>query len=236
MKHAILAAAAAALLASTAPAVASSLDQIAGASVRLNGNCSGTIIHSDRDEVSGKVKTIVLTAKHCVKGSKPGETHRIELIEVDDQLREIGSRYYTADVIGQSTASDLAVLKLRDDNTYFGHVDVAPAEPKVKFGEPILTLGYPAGMSLTLTTGMLGYRDRVGIGGENEVSYQRATADVNPGSSGGALYHLKPGKTDDYELLGVTAAMRTGVPYFAFYVPADLINEYVKVAVPEVLK
>lgn len=39
--------------------------EVLGVTVQLNGNCSGTVIYSNRDKESGEVTTLILSAGHC---------------------------------------------------------------------------------------------------------------------------------------------------------------------------
>lgn len=234
MKYVIASAALAALLATTAPATASSLLEITNVTGRLNSNCSGQIIYSDRDKVSGEVKTIFLTAKHCVADSKPGDTQKIEIFTRDDDLRETGANVYLADVVGQSSTSDVAILRLRDKQTYFTAVQLEGRKPKLVLAEPVVTVGYPRAQTITLTTGILGVRERQAIGGKPEAEFLRATSDIVGGSSGGALYHTSG--EGQYKLIGITTAGLNGAPFYGLYTPINDIVDYLKVAVPEAVK
>lgn len=209
------------------------LAQISEATARINGNCSAQVIYSERDRISGKVETLLLTAKHCVADTKEGDTQTVEFLSVDDQLRPTGSLVFTADVKGRSFNSDVALLQLRERQIIFDNVvTIAAADRPVKFGEPTVTAGYPAAGSLTVTAGLLGQRERSKVSGSDH-EYQRATSDIMGGSSGGALYL---GGEGSYQLYGLTTAGIRGAPFYGLYTTVDDIREYLKVAAPQVLK
>jgi hypothetical protein len=85
---------------------------------------------------------------------------------------------------------------------------------------------------LTITKGLFGSKETNDFAKPGSV-YYRATPDIAPGSSGGALYHKND--AGDYELLGVTTAMARGFPYFAMYTPISDIYAYLKVAQPDIV-
>jgi len=220
--------------ATPAKGIGSSLLEITNVTGRLNENCSAQVVYSDRDKVSGEVKTIVLTAKHCVADLKPGQTSKVEFFDRDDNLSETGAKVYLADVAGQSATADVAILRLRDKDTYFTSIALEVAKPKLVFGEDVITVGYPRAQTLTVTTGVLGVKERQAIGGKQEAEFQRATSDIVGGSSGGGLYH----KTTDgtYKLIGITTAGLNGAPFYGLYTPIGDIVDYLKVAVPGSVK
>lgn len=195
-------------------------------SVRLEAFCSGTVVHSDRDKESGKVTTVVLTAKHCVSNRTVGDTINVNKFVHNDKLREIKIESYPATYKGSSYKSDLAVLELKDQQTLFPSVaTVAKADIPLKFGDSVVSVGYPLGLSQTYTLGNLGYIEEQPVFSQvsNTKEFFRATPDIAPGSSGGSLFTLKDGK---YQLIGVVTGGAPQFTFFNYFTPVEEINEY----------
>lgn len=207
------------------------LQDVLAATAQLNKNCSATVIKSDRDEKTGKVETVLITAKHCVEGAGNGE----QLIEfpIYKGTHRIGNKDYVGKVKGESYKVDLALVKLLDEDTLFEKVSkLAPAELDAKIGDPVVTVGYPFGLSLTVTSGNFGQTEVIDYPKQG-TEYYRATPMIAGGNSGGAMY-LKS-DAGDYTLAGVTTAVIGGqVGGFAgFYTPSYLIHDYLSTALPE---
>lgn len=213
-------------------------DQISAtlsATARINNNCSAQVIYSDRDRVSGEVKTLVLTARHCVEGAKDAETQRVEFFKYDARLNVTASVTFLADVIGKSSSSDIALLRLRDKQNLFPAEPIAleSADAELYVGEDTLAVGFPLATSATVTRGTLGPRERIAITGK-EVPYQRNTAGIAGGSSGGGLYHT--GTDGKLKLIGIATAGVKGVNFVNYYTTVDSLHEYLKVIAPEAVK
>lgn len=202
------------------------LTDMVGPSVQLGNYCSGQIIHSKRNEKTGKVSTVVLTAKHCVKD---GELVSINKAVYNEQNRKIAVKSYLATLLGKSFKSDLALLKLRDEETFFDDVaKVAPAKTPLRFGQDVYVVAYPLGLSMTLTAGKLGYvEDGLFDNLSNSKQFYRATPDVMPGSSGSAMFTLVD---NSYQIIGITTGMVGGITFMNFFTPVEEINEYLDTA------
>lgn len=203
--------------------------QVLGNTVQLNENCSGTLIWSKRDDKSGEVRTVILTAGHCVQDDMAKD------VKVDFPIyqnsRLVAKNRYIGRTLGVYFAADLALVQLVDKQTYFATVSrIAPDTPEVTMGEDAWTVGYPLGAALTVTKGLFGALETIDFP-KSGTEYFRATPDIAPGNSGGALYH-KNG-AGDYELLGVTTAGMRGFSFVNFYTPIEKIRAYLKVALPE---
>lgn len=194
-------------------------------SVQLGNYCSGQIIHSKKNEKTNKVSTIVLTAKHCVRDE---ELIPINKAVYNKENRKTGVKTYLATVLGQSWKSDLAVLKLRDEETLFDNVaTIAPSKTQLQFGQDVYVIGYPLGLSMTLTAGKLGYvEDGLFKNISKSHQFYRASPDVMPGSSGSSMFTLVDGK---YKIIGVTTGMVGGITFMNFFTPLEEINEYLDI-------
>lgn len=109
--------------------------QMFGVTVQVDANCSGTLVYSNRDQVTGEVETLVLTAKHCV-----GDVDREYRINIpvyhDNRVVKVDS--YVARVKGQWWKGDLALFELKDKQTYFANVaKIAPLDGKLRMGDSV---------------------------------------------------------------------------------------------------
>src|SRR3989344_3361462 len=91
------------------------------------------------------------------------------------------NKVYDAALIGYNTATDIAVLKVNAKLVAlrFGDSD------DVKVGERVIALGNPAGLSFTVTEGIVSAVHRTGPSGLN--IYLQTDVPINPGNSGGPL-------------------------------------------------
>lgn len=207
------------------------VDQVRAPSVRLDAYCTGQIIKSTRDAKTGKVSTYILTAKHCLLGD---EKNTIPIaIDTHDGLKKTGKRVYDATVLGTSYKSDLGLIKLKDEQTYFESVaEVAKSDINLQFGQAVIVEGYPLGLSMTETEGKLGYLEEQPA--FNDISqsktFYRATPDTTGGSSGSAMYTLDGGK---YKLIGILTGGYQRGTYINYYTPIEEINAYLDVALPK---
>lgn len=96
---------------------------------------------------------------------------------------------YTAEIVGSDTNSDLAVLKI-DAN------DLTPAEfgdsSKLEMGDTTIAIGFPAGLGLSTSQGIVSGLDRdisfeTNSGGTTTMTLIQTDAAINPGNSGGPL-------------------------------------------------
>lgn len=197
-----------------------------GVSVQIDKDCSGTLIHSDRDKKSGDVSTFVLTAKHCVEAS--GKEYRVE-VPVYQQNRVVKVESYVATVKGRDWRSDIALLELKDKGTWFETV-AAIGAPKaaLAMGEPVWTVGYPEGRALTVVPGMFTSAEVIDFPKAGS-EYYRATPNVVGGNSGGGLFRMEDGK---YRLIGVTSAVSNRSSWIAYYVTREDILAYLGTALP----
>ena len=197
--------------------------------VQLGEFCSGSVIYSNRDQKSGEVTTYILTAKHCT--DKIDQKIQVN-VPVYTDGKKLDFHSYRATVKGRHYKSDTAVLKIDNTDTLFENVvNLGTRDEILTFGEDVWTVGYPLGMSRTVTEGMLGNREPVPTLGPSE--FQRATPDIGPGSSGGALF--KKNWKGDFVQIGLTTGGARGFPFFGIYTPLEDIHDALKVIAPEVV-
>lgn len=227
----IAAAIAAIAFAFAAPASAQNAklhDQVLSVTAQLNENCSASLIYSDRDKVTGDVKTILLTAKHCVDGVSNKD--QVVDFPVYKDNRIVKKDRYIGRVLGSYYKADLALIDLKDKQTFFARTSkIAGDKQEIAMGDPVVTVGYPLGKSLTVTQGLFGAFETADYPTDG-VEYYRATPDIAPVNSGGALYRVLD--DGDYQLIGVTTAGFQGFTFVNYYTPVTAIREYLKVALP----
>ncbi|MBI4577618.1 MAG: trypsin-like peptidase domain-containing protein [Planctomycetes bacterium] len=137
---------------------------------------------------------------------------------------------YTAELVGTSVESDLAVL----------HIAADRALPALRFGsseglligETVVALGNPFGLENTVTTGVLSARNRSIQERGRTVFTDLLQTDcaINPGNSGGALLNVNA------ELGGINTAIVKDATGIGFAIPADRVQRVLgEILAPEVL-
>ena len=133
-------------------------------------------------------------------------------------------RKFTAKVIGKDPTTDVAVLKVEDNDLptlKFSNSD------KVKVGEWVLAVGNPFNLTSTVTAGIVSAKGRdINIlqGNTAIESFIQTDAAVNPGNSGGALINLEG------DLIGINTAIKTRTGSFAGYsfaIPSNMVQKIV---------
>lgn len=155
----------------------------------------------------------IVTNNHVIEGATKVD------ISLDNNKR------YEATIIGTDPTTDLALLKIDENNlpfVKFGDSD------QTKIGEWVLAVGNPFDLNSTVTAGIISAKARnINIlrDVENNLqieSFLQTDAVVNPGNSGGALVNLAG------ELIGINTAIATSTGTFAGYsfaVPSTLVKK-----------
>jgi serine protease Do len=96
---------------------------------------------------------------------------------------------YTAEIIGLDTTTDLAVIKIDAQGLTAAKIGDSS---KLRLGDDCYTLGYPLGIGLSASDGIISGLDReIGIemsnGKAQNIPLIQITAAINPGNSGGPL-------------------------------------------------
>ena len=159
----------------------------------------------------------IVTNNHVVDGAD-----KIE-ITLNDK------RSYTAEVIGKDPATDLALLKIKEEDLPFvsyGNSD------DVKVGEWVLAVGNPFNLNSTVTAGIISAKGRNINILENDASkgqfpiesFLQTDAAVNPGNSGGALVNTRG------ELVGINSAIASNTGSYtgySFAIPVNIARKVV---------
>jgi serine protease Do len=127
-----------------------------------------------------------------------------------------GNKEWTAKVVGRDPRTDVAVLKIDEQNLPF--VTFADSD-KIEVGDVALAIGNPFGVGQTVTMGIVSAIGRGGMGIEDYEDFIQTDAAINPGNSGGALVDTEG------RLIGINTAIlsRTGGNQgVGFAVPVNL--------------
>jgi len=101
-------------------------------------------------------------------------------------VRLNNGREYKAELIGEDSGTDVALLKIDGDDLpvlQTGHSE------QLKVGEWVLGFGAPFGFDQTVTAGIVSAKRRT-LGTEQYVPYIQTDVAINPGNSGGPLVSL----------------------------------------------
>jgi serine protease Do len=167
------------------------------------GSGSGVIISGDG---------YIVTNNHVIAGADT-----IEVILND-------KRTYQAEVIGSDASTDVALLKIREDNLPF--LPYGNSE-YVKVGEWALAVGNPFNLESTVTAGIISAKGRNNILENNKrpiEAFIQTDAAVNPGNSGGALVNVNG------ELIGINTAIASNngaYQGYSFAVPVNIVKKVV---------
>lgn len=141
---------------------------------------SGVILSSDG---------YVLTNLHVVGGNTLSVT--IELYD---------GRKYQGRMVGIDKGTDLAVLKIQDEENSFPSIEIEDSD-LIKIGDIVLAIGNPYGLGQSVSMGIV---SATGREFDNPYSnYIQTDASINKGNSGGALIDIKG------QLIGINTLMRT---------------------------
>ncbi|MFP4469065.1 MAG: Do family serine endopeptidase [Bacteroidales bacterium] len=146
--------------------------------------------------------------------------HNAERLEVT--LND--KRTYEAEIVGTDPSTDLALIKINDENLPFltyGDSD------HVRVGEWVLAVGNPFNLTSTVTAGIVSAKARdINILGTATAieSFIQTDAPVNRGNSGGALVNTAG------ELVGINAAIASNTGSYAGYsfaIPVNIVKKVV---------
>ena len=158
---------------------------------RTQGAGSGVIISQDG---------YVLTNNHVVEGAK------------EVTVTFANQKEYQAQVVGRDPKTDLAVLKLKSQES-FPAVTMGDSD-QLQVGDWVVAIGNPFGLNNTVTSGIVSAKGRV-IGAGPYDDFIQTDASINPGNSGGALLNMKG------ELVGINTAIIPNGQGIGFAIPVN---------------
>ena len=179
------------------------------------GEGSGIIISSDG---------YILTNHHVIENAINDRTRKVQAgAKIQVYLPNKIDKPYVAEVKGYDSKTDLAVLKINENNLNtieFGNSD------DLKVGEPAIAIGNPGGLEYmgSVTQGVIsGLNRTVQLDGGRKIRLVQTDAAINPGNSGGALVNIKG------QLIGVNTVkmVATGFEGLGFAIP---VNDAKKIA------
>ena len=134
------------------------------------------------------------------------------------------NREYTATLIGTDPATDIALLKIKEEDLPFLQFHNSD---EVKIGEWVLAVGNPFNLNSTVTAGIVSAKSRsISIINDRFAieSFIQTDAAVNPGNSGGALVNTEGA------LIGINTAISTHTGSFegySFAVPSNIVYKVI---------
>ncbi|MEO0329344.1 MAG: Do family serine endopeptidase [Pseudomonadota bacterium] len=128
-------------------------------------------------------------------------------------------REYSAEIILKDEASDLAVLRVLDEEV-FEPIELGNSEG-AKVGDLVLAIGNPFGVGQTVTSGIISAVARSTSGVSDFGFFLQTDAAINPGNSGGALIDMKG------RLIGINTAIYSrsgGSNGIGFAIPSNMVQ------------
>lgn len=145
---------------------------------------------------------IALTNAHVVSGATDIVAHGVD------------GRSWPATVLGLDETLDLAVIRLETDER-LATVEIGTSNGLL-LGEPVIALGNPFGLGLTVSTGILSSVEReVRVKRGVSQTYLQTDAAINPGNSGGALVDIHG------RLIGINTFIYAEGQGLGFAIPVD---------------
>lgn len=126
---------------------------------------------------------------------------------------------YDADIAGRDPNTDLALLKIKSEDT-FPALKLGDSE-KLKVGEWVVAIGSPFGLEHTVTAGIVSAKGRV-IGSGPYDDFIQTDASINPGNSGGPLINMAG------EVVGINTAIIASGQGIGFAVPVNLAKGIIR--------
>jgi S1-C subfamily serine protease len=178
-------------------------EQIDQTNFIVGRGCSGTLISIEH--------RLIVTAHHCIAGDIRTVTrdvvgadgkiskstferrNRVTVQQKDyDRFDNIGSVSYQTEILAYKQERDLAILQLVGENLRSTMAaPVLPADEKIYRGEPVTAVGNPRMLDASVTTGVISSTSRtfaVSWALGEHVPFLQFDANIQPGSSGGALF------------------------------------------------
>ena len=129
------------------------------------------------------------------------------------------TKKYDAKVEIKDKASDLAIIKIIDNN--FNGINQIPYSINtglLKIGEDVFTLGYPLintmGESIKITSGIISSK----VGYNDDLNSYQISVPIQPGNSGGPLFDLEG------NIVGVINAMHLNTDNVGYAIKANVLS------------
>lgn len=129
---------------------------------------------------------------------------------------------YEAKIIGKDPRSDLAVIKINQNNLPYAKIGNSN---ELMVGDIVFAIGNPFGVGESVTQGIISALDKTNMGINDYENFIQTDASINPGNSGGALIDSRGA------LIGINTAIlsRTGGNHgIGFAIPSDMVKKITK--------
>ena len=129
---------------------------------------------------------------------------------------------YEAKIIGKDPRSDLAVIKIAQNNLPYAKLGNSN---ELMVGDVVFAIGNPFGVGESVTQGIISALDKTNMGINDYENFIQTDASINPGNSGGALIDSRGA------LIGINTAIlsRTGGNHgIGFAIPSDMVKKITK--------
>lgn len=123
------------------------------------------------------------------------------------------NREYEAKIIGTDPKTDIALIKIKPNNS-LPVVEIGDSD-QVKVGEWVIAIGNPFGLEQTVTAGIVSAKGRV-IGAGPYDNFIQTDASINPGNSGGPLFGM------DGKVIGINTANVAQGQGIGFAIPINM--------------
>ena len=163
---------------------------------------------ADRSQGSGVIVLedgYIVTNYHVIEDAR-----RIRVLTYDNLI-------YNADVVGISENADIALLRINDEDLPF--LEFGDSD-EVRIGERVIALGNPAGLSFTVTEGIVSATERIGPSGLR--AYIQTDVPINPGNSGGPLVNIKK------EIIGINNFKIGNFESLGFAIDSNHVKEVIE--------
>jgi S1-C subfamily serine protease len=167
-------------------------------------------------------KGYLVTNYHVIRDARPRRGSRGGVIHV---ALPTSATSYSADFVGGSSSTDLAVLKI---NAPPGELKPIPLgrSDDLQIGQKVFAIGSPFSLNQSFSTGIISGlgREIQSEGGQTIKDVIQVSAPINPGNSGGPLLDSAG------RLIGVTTAIVSPTGAFSgigFAIPVDMVNAVV---------
>ena len=153
----------------------------------------------------------IITNKHVINNAE-----EIEVVLND-------KRTYSAEILGEDSNSDLALLKIEENKLPFLKFDNSN---NLRVGEWVLAVGNPYNLNSTVTAGIISAKSRkINILNDGGIeSFIQTDAAINSGNSGGALVNTYG------NLIGINTAIQSKTGSFSGYgfaIPSNMAKKII---------
>ena len=153
----------------------------------------------------------IITNRHVINNAE-----EIEVVLND-------KRTYSAKILGEDSNSDLALLKIEENNLPFLKFDNSN---NLRVGEWVLAVGNPYNLNSTVTAGIISAKSRkINLLNDGGIeSFIQTDAAINSGNSGGALVNTNG------NLIGINTAIQSKTGSFSGYgfaIPSNMAEKII---------